>query len=121
MSVCDSAGNAVVQNTYGQASIVSLNAVSAVSNGTALNGLVVRANAVLSVALSSTATWGTVVLQASLDGQNWWNTSATISPTAAGTTSATVANVFAQYVRAFTVAIAGTGSPTVIASVGVSG
>ena len=49
MSVCDSAGNAIVQNTYGLAPAVSLTAVSATGGGTALDGLVIRTTAVMVV------------------------------------------------------------------------
>lgn len=101
--------------------VVSLTAQSTVQNGSVADGGVVRANAVMSVTLSATATASTVVLQASLDGTNWWNTSATISPTSAGTTSATALNVMARYVRAaITAGITGTGA-NVTVSVGLNG
>jgi hypothetical protein len=121
MAYQNGATNTVEAFTQGMPPVVSLSAATAISSGTSLNGLAVRQNAVMSITLSATATAGTVVLQASLDGVNWWNTTGTASPTSAGTTAVTVAGVYAQYVRAaITVAVVGTGANLTV-SVGLNG
>jgi type 1 fimbria pilin len=118
----DPFGNSVEPSTVGMAPIVSLSAVSAVGAGSVLDGLAVRTNAVMSTTLSSTATGGAIQLEASLDGVNFWAVGSAVTPTSAGTSATTQTNVFARYFRAHvTTAIAGTGSPTVTVSVGVSG
>jgi hypothetical protein len=120
MSVCDSAGNAIVQNTYGLAPIQSLNAVSATGAGTALDGLVSRANASATVTTSAGVSAGSVVLEGSLDGANFVTLGSAISTTAATTTYTVAAtNVFMRFVRA-RVATAITGG-TISAWVSVSG
>jgi hypothetical protein len=120
MAISDQNSNAIVQNTSGIAPQTSLSAVSAVGAGTALDGAVVRANAVITVTTSAGVTAGAVALQGSLDGVNFVNLGSAISTTAASTTYTAVAtNVFMRYVRAaVTTAITG---GTVSASVGVSG
>ena len=120
MSVSDSFGNAVVQNTNGLAPLVSLSAVSATGAGTALDGLVVRASAVATVTTSAGVSAGSVVLEGSLDGTNFVTLGSAVSTTSASTTYTVAAtNVFMRYVRA-RVATAITGG-TISAAVGVSG
>ena len=120
MAISDSQANAIVQNTYGIAPLQSLNTVSATGAGTALDGLVVRQNAVITVTTSAGVTAGSVVLGGSLDGTNYVGLGSAISTTSASTTYALVAtNAFVRYVRA-RVATAITGG-TISASVGVSG
>lgn len=100
---------------------MSLSAKSAVSNGTVFDGLTVRSNAVLTVTTTAGVSAGTVVLQASNDGVNFYAASgASISTTTASATSSVVeTNVFACYFRAaITSAISG---GQITASVGVSG
>jgi hypothetical protein len=100
MAISDSQSNAIVQNTYGIAPLVSLSAVSAVGAGTALDGAVVRQNAVLTVTTGTGVTAGTVMLQGSLDGVNFVAlTGASVSTTAASTTYVvTVTNALVRYV-----------------------
>jgi hypothetical protein len=114
-------GNNTVQAfSYGLPPAVSLTAVSTVQAGTALDGLCVRANAVISVTTSAGVTAGAVQLQGSLDGVNYFNLGSAISTTTASTTTAVlVQNAFARFVRA-AVVTAITGG-TVSASVGLNG
>jgi len=111
MSVCDSAGNAIVQNTYGLAPAVSLTAVSATGGGTALDGLVIRTTAVMVVVSSAGVSAGSVQMQGSLDNVSWFSLGSAVSTTTANT-------VF-RLLRA-NVATAITGG-TISATVGVSG
>ncbi len=118
------AGSSLTVEAYstGLPGVVSLTAASAASNGSILDGLCVRQNAVISVTLSAAATGGAVQLQASLDGVNFWNAGSAITPTTAGTSATVVQNVMGRYFRAaITTPIAGAGSPTVTVSVGCSG
>jgi hypothetical protein len=115
------AGTPVTPQTQGLAPAISLTNVSAVTNGTALDGLSVRANAVLTVTTGVGVSAGTVVAQGSQDNVNWAAISGlTVSTTAASTTTTVVAtSSYYRYVRAaVTVAITG---GTISASVGVSG
>jgi len=120
MSVADSSGNVIVQNTYGLTPLVSLNAVSATGPGAALDGLVIRTTGVMGVTSSASVSAGSVQAQTSLDGTNWVNAGSAVSTTTAGTvfTPVVVTGAF-RYIRA-TVATAVTGG-TISATVGVSG
>jgi hypothetical protein len=71
MSFSDSYGNYVQPGTLGIAPAVSFAARSTTGAGTALDGLAVRANAVMVVTTSSGVSAGSVQLQGSLDGTNW--------------------------------------------------
>jgi hypothetical protein len=116
----DSLGNAVAVYSLGLAPAVSLSAKSTVSTGTALDGLTIRENVVLTVTTTARVSAGTVVLQARNDGVNFYAVSgASISTTTASATTSVVAtNVFARYVRAaITSAITG---GQITAKVGVS-
>lgn len=121
MSYTDSLGNRIAVYSLGLAPAVSITGVSAVQSGTALDGLTVRQNAVLTVTTTAGVSAGTVVLQASNDGTNFYAVSdASVSTTAASTTSSVVAtNVFARHFRAAITTAVTDG--TVTASVGVSG
>jgi hypothetical protein len=121
MSVCDSAGNAIVQNTSGLAPIQSLNAVSATWGGTALDGLVIRTTGVMVVNSGAGVSAGSVQAQTSLDGTNWANAGSAVSTSTANTVFAPVVITGAafRYIRA-NVATAITGG-TISASVGLSG
>jgi hypothetical protein len=113
-------GNTVASHTMGYPPLASLTAVSATGAGTALDGLVVRANAVATVTTSTGVSAGSVVLEGSLDGVNYVTLGSAVTTSAASTTSTVVAtNAFVRFVRA-RVATAITGG-TVSASVGLSG
>jgi hypothetical protein len=115
-------GNIIQGVASGLPPVVSLSAVSAVGAGSVLDALVLRPNAAMSVTLSATATAGTVALEASLDGINFYSVGSPVSPTTAGTTVATSTSAFGRFFRAaVTTAIAGSGSPTVTVSVGAGG
>ena len=116
----DSKGNRVAVYSLGLARAVSLTGVSAVQSGTALDGLSVRQNAVMTVTTTAGASAGDVQLQGSLDGTNFVNLGSAVSTTAASTTTAVVVQTaFVRYVRAsITTPITG-GQVNV--SVGVSG
>jgi hypothetical protein len=120
MAISDQNSNAIVQNTSGIAPLVSLSAVSAVGPGSALDGAVARANAVITVTTSAGVSAGAVGLFGSLDGVNYVQLGSPISTTAASTTYTAVAtNVFMRWVRAAVTATVVGG--TISASVGVSG
>jgi len=121
MSVCDSAGNASVQNTYGLAPAVSLTAVSATGGGTALDGLVIRTTAVMVVVSSAGVSAGSVQMQGSLDNVSWFSLGSAVSTTTANTvfTPVVVTGTAFRLLRA-NVATAITGG-TISATVGVSG
>ncbi|HZY60578.1 MAG TPA: hypothetical protein VFE56_12500 [Candidatus Binataceae bacterium] len=120
MAYIDSLGNGIAPYTLGIAPAVSFTAKSATGPGTALDGLAVRANAVMVVTTSAGVSAGSVRLQGSLDGTNWFSLGSAVSTTAASTTTqVVVTGAYARYVRA-NVATAITGG-TVAASVGVSG
>jgi hypothetical protein len=82
----DSAGN--LQFGSGTLPVTSLTAASAVSNGVALSGGVVRMNHAMAVTTSVGVSAGVVQLQGSLDGTNWFNMPATsnVTTNAASTT-----------------------------------
>jgi hypothetical protein len=112
--------NTVEAWTNGLPPIVSLSAVSATGTGTALDGLAIRMNAVMSVTTSAGVSAGSVQLQGSLDNVNWYSLGSAVSTTAASTTTqVTVTSALSRYVRA-NVATAITGG-TVTVSVGASG
>ncbi len=120
MSYMDSTGSYVQPQTLGLAPAVSFTAKSATGAGSALDGLAVRANAVMVVTTSAGVSAGSVQLQGSLDGTNWVSLGSAVSTTAASTsTSVVVTGAYVRYVRA-NVATAITGG-TVAALVGVSG
>jgi hypothetical protein len=120
MSYVDSLGNSVQANTNGVRPIASLTAVSATGGGTALDGLAVRTTAVMSVTTSSGVSAGSVQLQGSLDGTNWFALGSPVTTSAASTTTPVIVTGTAvRFVRA-NVATAITGG-TVLASVGLSG
>lgn len=111
-------GNTIQAQTESLPPIVSLSAVSAVGAGTVLDGLVVRSAAVMSVTTSSGVSAGSVQLQGSLDGVNWFSLGSATSTTSASTTTQTVvSSAYARYVRA-NVGTAITGG-TVTVSVGL--
>jgi hypothetical protein len=120
MSVADSSGNVVVQNTYGLAPLQSLSAVSATGAGAALDGLVIRTTGVLVVNSGAGVSAGSVQAQTSVDGSNWVNAGSAVSTTTANTTFTPVVVTGAfRYIRA-NVATGITGGQ-ISAVVGVSG
>jgi hypothetical protein len=115
-----SSGDSTQTSTNGVRPIASLTAVSATGGGTALDGLAVRTTAVLSVTTSAGVSAGSVALQGSLDGTNWYALGSPVTTSAASTTTAViVAGTAARFARA-NVATTITGG-TVSASVGLSG
>ncbi len=121
MSFIDSDGNAVEAYTSGLAPIVSLSAASSTGPGAVLDGPACRANAVMVVTSSSGVSAGSVQLQGSLDGTNWYSLGSAVSTSSASTTFSpvVVGRAYTRYVRA-EIATAITGG-TVPASVGVNG
>lgn len=120
MSYTDSSGNRIAVYSLGLARATSLTGVSAVQNGTALDGLTVRQNAVVTVTTTSGVSAGDVQLQGTLDVTNWFNLGSAVSTTAASTTTQVVATgAYARFVRAaITTAITG---GQISATVGVAG
>ena len=111
--------NTVEAFTQGYPPAVSITAQSTVQNGAAVDGLAVRANAVMSVTTSAGVTAGSVQLQGSLDGTNFFNVGSAVSTTTANTTTAVVAtNAMVRYARAAIVTAITGGS--VSASVGLN-
>jgi hypothetical protein len=107
-------------DTLGVPPVVSLTNVSATGAGTALDGLSVRQNATIAVTTSAGVSAGSVQLQGSLDGVNFFDLGSPVSTTAASTTTqVVVSNAYARYVRA-NVGTSITGG-TISASVGLSG
>jgi hypothetical protein len=121
MAISDAQSNAIVQNTYGIAPAVSLTAVSSTGGGTALDGAVIRPNATMVVVSSAGVSAGSVQLQGSLDGTNWFSLGSAVTTSTASTVFApvVVTNALTRFVRA-NVATAITGG-TISATVGVSG
>ncbi len=120
MAYIDSRGVAVEQHTLGIAPVVSLSAVSATGAGTALDGVVVRQNALMSVTTSAGVSAGSVQMQGSYDGSSWFSLGSAVSTTAASTTTQVVVSTgFTRFVRA-NVATAITGG-TVTVWVGLYG
>jgi hypothetical protein len=120
MSYVDFLGNSVQASTNGVRPIASLTAVSATGGGTALDGLAGRTTAVIAVTTSAGVSAGSVALQGSLDGTNWYALGSAVTTSAASTTTAViVTGTAARFVRA-NAATTITGG-TVSASVGLSG
>jgi hypothetical protein len=71
MSFIDSNGQSIESHSLGVQPIKSLSAVSATGAGTALDGVVSRANAVATITSSAGTSAGSVVLEGSLDGINY--------------------------------------------------
>lgn len=121
MAVSDGNAAAIVQNTYGQAPVQSINAQSTVQNGAAYDGLVTRTVACMVVVSSTGVTAGSVQMQGSLDGTNWYNLGSAVSTTTASTVFAPVivnATAF-RLLRAAIVTLISGG--TISASVACSG
>jgi hypothetical protein len=121
MSFTDSSGNATQAYTSGVVPLKSLSAVSSTGGGTALDGLAVRAVAVMVVSSSAGVSAGSVQLQGSLDGTNWYSLGSAVSTSSASTvfTPVVVSSAYSRYVRA-NVATGITGG-TITALVGLSG
>jgi hypothetical protein len=101
MSFIDSTGQTYEAHSLGVQPIKSLSAVSATGAGTALDGVVSRANAVATITTSSGVSAGSVVLEGSLDGINFITLGSAVTTSAASTTY-TVASTssFFRFVRA---------------------
>jgi hypothetical protein len=96
----DSHSIAIEQHTLGIAPVVSLSAVSATGPGTALDGVVVRQNALMSVTTSAGVSAGSVQMQGSFDGTNWFSLGSAVSTTSASTTTQVVVSTgFTRFVR----------------------
>jgi hypothetical protein len=121
MAYIDSRGVAIQPYTLGITPITSLSAVSATGAGTVLDGLSIRAFAVLVVSSSAGVSAGSVQLQGSLDAINWYPLGTAISTVTASTVYTPIvdASGYSRYVRA-NVATAITGG-TISATVGLSG
>jgi hypothetical protein len=93
---------------------VSINAGAGVANGAAMDNKSCRANHTMAAVTSAGVSAGTVQLQGSLDGNNWFNIGAPVNTNAAGTVFPLSAGATpARFVRAqITVAITG-GTVTV--------
>jgi hypothetical protein len=101
MSFITSTGETIQSYSLGVQPIKSLSAVSATGAGTALDGVVSRANAVATVSSSGGTSAGSVVLEGSLDGTNYFTLGSAVTTSAASTTYTVAAtNVFVRYVRA---------------------
>jgi hypothetical protein len=112
--------NTVEAFSQGYPPAVSLTAQSTVQAGASLDGLAVRANAVMAVTTSAGVSAGSVQMMGSLDNVNWFNVGSAVSTTTASTTTAvTAASCFVRFVRA-NIATAITGG-TVTVSVGLNG
>lgn len=105
----------------GVAPVESLSAVSAVGPGTPLDGGVCRVNHGLVVTTSAGVNAGVVQLEGSFDGVNWFNMpgTASITTSAASTTSAISVSGIARFLRAAITTIISGG--TVSAFVGSAG
>jgi hypothetical protein len=121
MGFIDSKNVSFEQYTTGVAPLVSLSAKSATSSvPVALDGVVIRQNAVMVVTTSAGVSAGSVQMQGSLDGTNWFSIGSPVTTSAASTTTvATSTSAFARFVRAV-IATTITGG-TVTVSVGLSG
>lgn len=121
MSYIDSYGNNIPPYTLGIAPIPVFTAKSATGAGTVfLDGLSVRAAAVLVVTTSSGVSAGSVQLQGSNDAVNWYSLGSAVTTSAASTTTqVVVSSAYSRYVRA-NVATTITGG-TVAATVGLYG
>jgi hypothetical protein len=97
-----------------------LSAVSSTGPGTALDGVVARQNALMSVTTSAGVSAGSVQMQGSFDGVNYFSLGSAVSTTSASTTTQVVVSTgFTRFVRA-NVGTAITGG-TVTVSVGLYG
>ena len=115
----DAAGN--LQFGSGIQPFTSMSAVSAVSNGTGVDGGICRLNHSMAVTTSAGVSAGVVQLQGSFDGTNWFNFPGTSSVTtnAATTTFAATVTCPARFVRAaITTIITGGTITAVVASAG---
>jgi hypothetical protein len=120
MSYIGANNNTIEAHSLGLPPIVSLTAVSATGAGTALDGLCVRANATAAVTTSAGVSAGSVQLQGSLDGTNYFLLGSAVTTSAASTTTqVTVTNALVRFVRANVATLISGGSVTV--SVGVNG
>jgi hypothetical protein len=121
MSYIDPRGVAISPHTMGMSPAPSLTNASATGPGTALDGLSVRSTAVMVVSSGAGVSAGSVQMQGSLDGTNWYNLGSAVSTTTASTVFAPVIvnATAARFVRA-SIATAITGG-TVSATVGLSG
>jgi hypothetical protein len=121
MSLQDSHGNATEAQSLGTVPAASLVAKSTAGPGTALDGLCLRSTAVLVVTSGAGVSAGSVQLQGSLDGVNFYNLGAAVSTATASSVFAPVivTGTAARFVRA-TIATAITGG-TVGAYVALSG
>jgi hypothetical protein len=120
MAISDHQSNVIVQNTSGIAPLVnSLNAVTT-GAGTALDGVVVRQNAVATFTTSAGTSAGACQLFGSLDGVNFVALGSPVTTATASTTfTQVVQNCFMRYIRAqVTTTVVG---GTVSASIGLSG
>jgi hypothetical protein len=91
------------------------------ASGAELDGGVIRANAIMVVNSSAGVSAGSVQLQGSLDGTNWFNLGSAMSTSTASTvfTPVVETDIFVRFIRA-NIATAITGG-TVTAVVGLSG
>jgi hypothetical protein len=121
MSYFDSQSNVIEIYSLGLPPAISLNAISAVGPGTALDGIVCRNAAIMVVTSSAGVSAGSVQLQGSLDGTNWYSLGSAVTTSTASTTFApvVVTGAFTRYVRA-NIATAITGG-TVTVTVGING
>jgi hypothetical protein len=110
----DSAGN--LQFGSGILPFTSLSAVSAVSNGSGVDGGVCRMNHAMAVTTSAGVASGVVQLQGSFDGTNWFNMpgSSSVTTNAATTTFAATVTCPARFVRAAITTIIGGGTITAV-------
>jgi hypothetical protein len=120
MAFTDSNSLAYEQHTLGVPPLVSLSAKSTTGPGAALDGVVVRENALMSVTTSSGVSAGSVQMQGSFDGANYFALGSAVTTSAASTTTqVVVSSGFTRFVRA-NIATAITGG-TVTVSVGLYG
>lgn len=105
-----------VQVTTGSAAAgTSLNAVTANGNGSTIDFVCARSNITVVVTATGAPAAGTVTLQVSHDGVNWFAT-ATTATAGATVTSGTLSNGAWRYARAVLSALSGGTSPTVTAT-----
>ena len=90
MAIYGPDGNLATECACGTAGFMSLNAQSAVGNGLALNGGVCRNYHTMVVTSSAGVSAGSVQLQGSLDGVNWFDLGTAVSTDAASETFAPV-------------------------------
>jgi hypothetical protein len=78
--------NTIEAHTTGLPPITSLSAVSTVGEGSVLDGVVVRPNAVMIVSSSAGVSAGAVTLEGSNDQTNWVTLGSAVSTSTASTT-----------------------------------